>query len=44
MPFKPSERQYRAFVDFSAVKSDERNPYTVEGYATTFDVPYDFGL
>lgn len=43
MPYKPSERQYRAFVDFSAVKSDEKNPYTVEGYATTFDVPYDFG-
>lgn len=43
MPFKPNERQYRAFVEFGAVKGDEKRAYTVEGYATTFDVPYDFG-
>lgn len=43
MPFKPSERQYRAFMSVSAVPQDERGAYAVEGYATTFDVPYDFG-
>ena len=43
MPFKPNERQYRAFMSVSAVPQDERGAYVVEGYATTFDVPYDFG-
>lgn len=47
MPFKPRERQYRAFLDISAVdhdsESEARASYIVEGYATTFDVPYDFG-
>lgn len=43
MPFKPEERQYRAFMSVSAVPQDERGAYVVEGYATTFDVPYDFG-
>lgn len=43
MPFKPRERQYRAFMSVSAVPQDERGAYVVEGYATTFDVPYDFG-
>ena len=46
MPFKPNERQYRAFLDVSAVPQEQGTDlgsYVVEGYATTFDVPYDFG-
>lgn len=45
MPFKPGEREYRSFTtNFTAVEEaeDERG-YLVEGYATTFDIPYDFG-
>ena len=44
MPFKPGEREYRSFYDVHAVAdADERRAFTVEGYATTFEVPYDFG-
>lgn len=43
MPFKPGVREYRNFsMGLSPVK-DEGSPYTVRGYATTFDQPYDFG-
>lgn len=37
-------REYRSFsaANFRAV--DEPNSYIVEGYATTFDEPYDFGF
>ena len=43
MPFKTDgSREYRSYGGvFSASADDE---YVVEGYATTFDVPYDFGL
>lgn len=42
MPIKEG-REYRAIeiTNFSA--SDEADSYIVEGYATTFDDPYDFG-
>lgn len=43
MPFKPGEREYRSFFDIHASDDAEKRAYTVEGYATTFDVPYDFG-
>lgn len=44
MPFKPGEREYRSFLDIHAVDgTDGARAYRVEGYATTFDVPYDFG-
>lgn len=47
MPFKPGEREYRSiFSSFRAVESENETTeptYMVEGYATTFDVPYDFG-
>lgn len=46
MPYKPDQREYRSFAgNFHAVAEteDRRSAYTVEGYATTFDVPYDFG-
>ena len=43
MPFKPGVREYRSFFDIHASTDTEKNAYTVEGYATTFDVPYDFG-
>lgn len=44
MPIKKG-REYRSFgmAEFSAVPNDEEHSYIVEGYATTFDVPYDFG-
>lgn len=45
MPYKPGQREYRSFAgNFHAVAEteDRRSAYTVEGYATTFDVPYDF--
>lgn len=43
MPIKEG-REYRTFnaSEFSAKQEDES--YIVEGYATTFDVPYDFGF
>lgn len=44
MPFKPDQRQYRAFSgEFQAAGGGEgQKGYVVEGYATTFDVPYVF--
>lgn len=43
MPIK-AEREYRSIdlSNFTATRSEESD-YIVEGYATTFDVPYDFG-
>ena len=44
MPFKPGVREYRNFdMSFTALPNDDSAPYTVEGYATTFGAPYDFG-
>lgn len=45
MPFKrDGSREYRSFAsDFHAVEGEGVRAYTVEGYATTFDAPYDFG-
>ena len=45
MAYKPNAREYRDFSvnNFQAVESDEpEKRYMVEGYATTFDAPYDF--
>lgn len=43
MPFKPGEREYRTFTTMRPVDTDEgHKAYEVEGYATTFDVPYEF--
>lgn len=44
MPVKQG-REYRSFDStFSAIRDEgESKGYVVEGYATTFDVPYDFG-
>lgn len=45
MPYKPDQREYRSFAgNFHAVAEteDRRSAYMVEGYATTFDVPYNF--
>lgn len=41
MPFSP-DREYRSFSLMQPV-ADETAGYIVEGYATTFDEPYDFG-
>ena len=44
MPFKPDTRQYRTFGEFGApTGKDDRAAYRVQGYATTFDVPYEMG-
>lgn len=44
MPFKPGMREYRDFYgSFQAQPADAKAGYIVEGYATTFDAPYDFG-
>lgn len=44
MPFKPETRQYRTFGEFGApTGKDDRAAYRVQGYATTFDVPYEMG-
>ena len=47
MPFQPDQREYRSFFSsFQAVEPQEgESPdgFVVEGYATTFDVPYEFG-
>ena len=44
MPFKPDTRQYRTFGEFGApTGEDDRAAYRVQGYATTFDVPYEMG-
>ena len=45
MPYKPDKREYRSFNgNFHAAPTGEggKNAFTVEGYATTFDAPYDF--
>lgn len=43
MPYKlDGSREYRSFFDNVSTVSD--TGYIIEGYATTFDVPYDFGL
>lgn len=44
MPYKPNQREYRdLYGTFNAIpkKEDGGGAYTVEGYATTFDQPYD---
>lgn len=44
MPFKPDQRQYRTFGEFGAPAGEaDRAAYRVQGYATTFDVPYEMG-
>lgn len=43
MPFKPGEREYRNFASTFTAEPDGADEYRVRGYATTFDVPYDFG-
>lgn len=44
MPFKPNERMYRSFTAASLQQArdenDEPEEYTVRGYFTTFDEPY----
>ena len=42
MPYRPGMREYRTFR-LGAVPDEGGSAYVVEGYATTFDVPYDFG-
>lgn len=43
MPFKTDgSREYRSYSGAFSVSEDEE--YVVEGYATTFDAPYDFGI
>lgn len=43
MPYKPHERQYRAFTTMQPMQTTaDKKAYQVEGYATTFDVPYEF--
>lgn len=45
MPYMPDKREYRNFtVDaFKPTEQEgEERSYIVEGYATTFDAPYDF--
>lgn len=45
MPYMPDKREYRNFtVDAfkPAEQEGEERSYIVEGYATTFDAPYDF--
>ena len=45
MPFKPEQRQYRsfdaAFTLDAAPEGNQNNNFVVEGYATTFDAPYE---
>lgn len=45
MPFKPEQREYRSVFggSFGASKNEsDAGKYVIEGYATTFDAPYDF--
>ena len=43
MPHKlDGSREYRSFIDGLFAVGD--TGYIIEGYATTFDVPYDFGM
>lgn len=43
MPYKlDGSREYRSFaVPMAPVQGPEKHPYMVEGYATTFDEPYE---
>lgn len=43
MPRKEG-REYRDFSAANFRASDDKDSYIVEGYATTFDEPYDFGF
>lgn len=43
MPYKPGQREYRSAMDLRASEGGGGSAYVVEGYATTFDVPYDYG-
>lgn len=45
MPCKPGQREYRTLGSFHVAErgDDGRNAYVVEGYATTFDEPYEYG-
>lgn len=47
MPYKPGEREYRCFASSFQAPAPEQGAdgtdYMVEGYATTFGSPYDFG-
>ncbi len=44
MPHKPQEREYRDLeAVFTPVAVEEKESFIVEGYATTFDVPYQIG-
>lgn len=40
---KKEGREYRSFSASNFRALDEQDSYIVEGYATTFDEPYDFG-
>ena len=41
MPFKPNQREYRAIEITNFKPSEEEDSYIVEGYATTFNDPYE---
>ena len=42
MPFKPNQREYRSFqMSAAPADADNEQSYIVEGYATTFDDPYE---
>lgn len=42
MPFKPNQREYRSFqMGAAPADADNEQSYIVEGYATTFDDPYE---
>lgn len=43
MPIKEG-REYRTFSASEFAAKQEEESYIVEGYATTFDAPYDFGF
>ncbi len=44
MPYKPQEREYRTLEQvFTPIADDKEESFIVEGYATTFDVPYEIG-
>ena len=43
MPYKPGEREYRAFsvpLECREAEGEEAEQFIVEGYATTFNDPY----
>lgn len=41
MPFKPNQREYRAIEITRFKPSEDEDSYVVEGYATTFNDPYE---